>query len=54
MFQNYLIHNKIDDIIHKVSIESLHETKCLYEFDVSKFPFRWKSFLKNLNKKNNN
>lgn len=53
MFQNYLEHNKIDDVIHKVSIESLYEKKRLYKLDTSQFPYSWKGFIKNLKKRNN-
>jgi len=43
MFQNYLIHGKIEESSYVIDIKALFTKKRLYECDVRKFPSSWKS-----------
>lgn len=48
MFQNYIENNKIEDTVHVVDIGALMNGKCLYEYDIKKFPPSWRPLLKKM------
>lgn len=47
-YQNYITNNIIEDTVHVVDIGALMNGKCLYEYNIKKFPLSWRTLLKKL------